>query len=90
MKVSRIILLISILLVLSGCNTKQSTQPSLEKLGMISVAGFDYIDNDIMKMTVIMPQPALEAEKHTQVISVETDMLHKGIVDISSRADKAV
>ena len=90
MKVSRIILLISILLVLSGCNTKLSAQPSLEKLGMISVAGFDYIDNDNMKMTVIMPQPALEAEKHTQVISVETDMLHKGIVDISSRADKAV
>jgi len=90
MNVSRITLLISIFLVLSGCTTKQGAQPSLEKLGMISVAGFDYIDNDNMKMTVIMPQPALEAEKHTQVISVETDMLHKGIVDISSRADKAV
>jgi spore germination protein len=82
--------MISILLVLSGCTTKQGTQPSLEKLGMISVAGFDYIDNDNMRMTVIMPQPALEAQKHTQVISVDADMLHKGLVDISSRADKAV
>lgn len=90
MTVSRFILIISILLVVSGCTTKQGTQPSLEKLAMISVAGFDYIDDDNMRMTVIMPQPALEAEKHTQVITVETDMLHKGLVDISSRADKTV
>ncbi|MBU0903753.1 MAG: Ger(x)C family spore germination protein [Firmicutes bacterium] len=90
MTVSRFIIAISILLVLSGCTTKQGLQPSLENLGLISVAGFDYIDNDNMRMTVIMPQPALEAEKHTQVITVNTDMLHKGLVDISSRADKTV
>ncbi|WP_394191399.1 Ger(x)C family spore germination protein [Paenisporosarcina quisquiliarum] len=90
MTASRFIMAISILLVLNGCTTKQGTQPSLERLGMISVAGFDYIDNDNMRLTVIMPQPALEAEKHTQVITVDTDMLHKGLVDISSRADKTV
>ncbi|MDX1807771.1 MAG: Ger(x)C family spore germination protein, partial [Paenisporosarcina sp.] len=90
MTVSRFIMAISILLVLTGCTTKQGLQPSLENLGLISVAGFDYIDNDNMRMTVIMPQPALEAVKHTQVITVDTDMLHKGLVDISSRADKTV
>ena len=65
-------------LLLSGCSTEQGSQPSLERLGMISVIGFDYIDDDKMKMTVIMPQPATEAMKHTQVITVETDMIHKG------------
>lgn len=90
MTVSRFILTISIFLVLNGCTTKQGMQPSLEKLGMISVIGYDYIDNDQMRMTVIMPQPALEAEKHTQVITVDTDMLHKGLIDISSLADKTI
>jgi len=90
MKVSRFILMFSVLIIMSGCTTKQGMQPALEKLGMISVIGYDYIDNDQMRMTVIMPQPALEAEKHTQVITVDTDMLHKGLVDISSLADKTV
>jgi spore germination protein len=37
-----------------------------------------------------MPQPAPEALKHTQIFTVETDMLHNGLVEISSQADKAV
>lgn len=90
MKISRFILVMSIFIVMSGCASQQGLQPSLEKLGIISVAGFDYIDNDNMRLTVIMPQPALEAEKHTQVISVEEDMLHKGLLEISSLSDKTV
>lgn len=81
---------VSLLSLLSGCSTEQGSQPSLERLGMISVIAFDYIDEDKMKITIIMPQPATEAMKHTQVITVETDMLHKGLVEISSKADKAV
>lgn len=76
--------------MISGCTTVQGSQPSVEKLGMISVIGFDYIDDEKMKMTVIMPQPAPEALKHTQIVTVETDMLHKGLVDIASQADKTV
>jgi spore germination protein len=76
--------------MISGCTTVQGSQPSVEKLGMISVIGFDYIDDEKMKMTVIMPQPAPEALEHTQIVTVETDMLHKGLVDISSQADKTV
>lgn len=76
--------------MISGCSTVQGSQPSVEKLGIISVIGFDYIDDEKMKMTVIMPQPASEALKHTQSFTVETDMLHKGLVEISSEADKTV
>ncbi len=82
-----ILLLMFSLFILSGC-TKQGTTPSLEELGMISVLAFDYIDNESMKMTAIMPQPAAESEKHTQLFTVETDLVQKGLVDISSKADK--
>ncbi|HSO58971.1 MAG TPA: Ger(x)C family spore germination C-terminal domain-containing protein, partial [Paenisporosarcina sp.] len=86
----RLLFVIFTLLMISGCTTDQGSQPSLEKMGMISVIGFDYIDDEKMKMTVIMPQPATEALKHTQIITVETDMLHKGLVDLSSLVDKTV
>ncbi|EPD51387.1 Ger(x)C family spore germination protein [Paenisporosarcina sp. FSL H8-0542] len=90
MKNYLMLFVVSLLLLLSGCSTEQGSQPSLERLGMISVIAFDYIDEDKMKITVIMPQPATEAMKHTQAITVETDMLHKGLVEIASKADKAV
>jgi spore germination protein len=89
MKTKVIILWISSIIVLCGC-TQQMNQPSLEKLGMISVIAVDYVDDDTMKMTVILPQPAAEAMKHTQVFSIETEMIHKGIVEISAKADKTV
>ncbi len=90
MKHCRILLVISFLILISGCSTVQGSQPPLEKLGMISVIGFDYIDDETMKMTVIMPQPATEAMKHTQVVTVETDLLHKGLTEIAAKADKTV
>ncbi|MGB2992827.1 MAG: Ger(x)C family spore germination protein [Paenisporosarcina sp.] len=86
----RLLIMIFTLLMISGCTTVQGSQPSVEKLGMISVIGFDYIDDEKMKMTVIMPQPAPEAIEHTQIVTVETDMLHKGLVEIASNADKTV
>lgn len=90
MKGLRIPLVIFFLFLMSGCTTEQGSQPSLEKLGMISVIGYDYIDDEKMKMTVIMPQPATEAVEHTQIVTVETDMLHSGLVEISAKADKTV
>jgi len=86
----RLLIVIFTLLMISGCTTYQGSQPSLEELGMISVIGFDYIDEEKMKMTVIMPQPALEAIEHTQIITIETDMVHKGLVEISAQYDKTV
>lgn len=90
MKNCLLLLLISFLLLMSGCATVQGSQPSVEKLGMISVIAFDYIDDEKMKMTVIMPQPATEAMEHTQIVTVETDMLHSGLTEISAKADKTV
>ncbi|MDX1806392.1 MAG: Ger(x)C family spore germination protein [Paenisporosarcina sp.] len=89
MKRKLFLIMLSLIFLLSGC-AQQMNQQSLEKLGMISVIAFDYIDEETMKMTVIMPQPAMEAEKHTQVFTVETDMLHNGLAEITTKADKTV
>lgn len=89
MKRREFLVVLSSILLLSGC-AQQMNQQSLEKLGMISVIAFDYVDDETMKMTVIMPQPAMEAEKHTQVFTVETDMLHKGLAEITTKAEKTV
>ncbi|MFC6040941.1 Ger(x)C family spore germination protein [Paenisporosarcina macmurdoensis] len=89
MKRKEFLVVLSSILLLSGC-AQQINQQSLEKLGLISVIAFDYVDDETMKMTVIMPQPAMEAEKHTQVFTVETDMLHKGLAEITTKAEKTV
>ena len=63
----RLLIVIFSFLMISGCSTVQGSQPSVEKLGMISVIGFDYIDDEKMKMKFIMRQPVPELLKHTQI-----------------------
>lgn len=83
-----ILIVLASILLLVGCNEQRIQKPSIEKLGMISVMAFDYVDEETIKMTVIMPQPALESKEHTEVFSVETDMVQKGIAEITTNADK--
>jgi spore germination protein len=90
MKRKGILIGVASILLLVGCNEQRIQQPSLENLGMISVMAFDYVDEETIKMTVIMPQPALESKEHTQVFSIESDMLQKGIAEITTDADKTV
>ncbi|WP_017381471.1 Ger(x)C family spore germination protein [Paenisporosarcina sp. TG-14] len=87
MKKSIICILVSSL-TLSGCTGVK--QPPLEEIGLITVLAFDYVDNNKMKMTAIIPQTDPEAEKHTQQYSVETDLIEKGLVEISSKSDLTV
>ncbi|WP_019413414.1 Ger(x)C family spore germination protein [Paenisporosarcina sp. TG20] len=84
MKKNIICIIISSLL-LGGCT--EIVQTPLEDLGLISVAAFDYVDEKKMKMTVIMPQSAEDAKNPTQVYSVETELVQKGLVEISSKSD---
>ncbi len=87
MRILPTLLVSTLCIFLSGCS-QQNENPSVENLGMISVMAFDYIDQDKMKMSVIMPQPASEAKKHTQLYTVETDLIQAGLVDVSSKSDK--
>jgi len=87
MKKSIICMLVSSL-ILSGCTGVK--QPALEDIGLITVLAFDYVDNNKMKMTAIIPQSDPEAENHTQQYSVETDLIEKGLNEISSKSDLTV
>ncbi|QBP42315.1 Ger(x)C family spore germination protein [Paenisporosarcina antarctica] len=75
-------------LFLSGCTN--ITQPALEEIGLITVLAFDFVDNNKMKMTASIPQSDPEAEKNTQIYSVETDLIDTGLLEISSKSDLTV
>lgn len=82
-----VIVLVSI--YLAGCTAKELKMP-LEDVGMVGVMAFDYIDEDNLKLTVAIPQYSPEAKEHTQIFSVSTDLISKGIVDIESLSDKKI
>jgi spore germination protein len=87
MKKSIILLVLTILL--TGCSDKELKVP-LEDIGMVSTLSFDYIDEEMMKLTVAIPQFSPEAKENTQLFSVTTDMISKGIVEIEMQSDKKI
>ena len=90
MKKKNIILFILLnTLLLSGCADKEMKVP-LEDIGMVSTIAFDYIDEEMMKLTVAIPQFSPEAKENTQIFSVTTDMISKGIVEIEMQSDKKI
>ncbi|MFF3099391.1 Ger(x)C family spore germination protein [Viridibacillus arvi] len=80
---------IFVLLFLVGCSEKEVKVP-LEEVGMVGIMAFDYIDEDTTKLTVAIPQYSPEAQRNTQIFSVETDLVSKGIVKIEKLSDKKV
>lgn len=88
---NRLFLLTFILITvfLHGCATKETKTP-LEDIGMVGVMAFDNIDEDLIKVTVAIPQSSIQAEENTQVFSVKTDLVSEGVVDIEALSDKKI
>ncbi|MGE7924092.1 Ger(x)C family spore germination protein [Viridibacillus arvi] len=80
---------IFVLLFLVGCSKKEVKVP-LEEVGMVGIMAFDYINEDTTKLTVAIPQYSPEAKRNTQIFSVQTDLVSKGIVKIEKLSDKKV
>jgi len=78
-----------LLVLLVGCSRKELKVP-LEDIGMVGIMAFDYIDENQMKLTVAIPQYALEAQQKTQVFSVATDLVSNGIVEMEKLSDKKI
>ncbi|MGE7624144.1 Ger(x)C family spore germination protein [Viridibacillus sp. NPDC096237] len=78
-----------VLIFLIGCSEKEVKVP-LEEVGMVGIMAFDYIDEDTTKLTVAIPQYSPEAKRNTQIFSVKTDLVSKGIVKIEKLSDKKV
>lgn len=89
MKKNLILYILFSTVLLIGCSDKELKVP-LEDVGMVSTMAFDYIDEDMMKMTVAIPQFSPEATENTQTFSVSTDMVSKGIVEIEMHSDKKI
>lgn len=78
-----------VLIFLAGCTTKEVRVP-LEDVGMVGIVGFDYIDENTMKLSIAIPQYSPQAQKDTEVFSVTTDLASKGIIDIEALSDKKI
>ncbi len=76
-------------LLLSGCG-EIGTKVPVEKTDLIGVLGFDYLEDDNYKLIAAIPQNSPEAEEKTQIFTVNTDIITKGIVEIESSSDKKV
>lgn len=74
---------------LYGCASKETKTP-LEDIGMVGVMAFDNIDEDLIKVTVAIPQSSAEAEENTQIFSVKTDLVSEGIVEVEALSDSKI
>ncbi|MFJ7735298.1 Ger(x)C family spore germination protein [Lysinibacillus sp. NPDC097287] len=74
---------------LAGCSQKGVKTP-LEDIGLVGIMAFDYIDEGSVKLSVAIPQYSPDAQEDTQVFSVPTDLISKGIVDIEALSDKKI
>ena len=57
---------------------------------MVGIMAFDYIDENNMKLSVAIPQYSPDAMEKTQIFTVSTDLVSKGIVDIEALSDKKI
>lgn len=78
-----------VLIFLAGCTTKEVRVP-LEDVGMVGIVGFDYIDENTMKLSIAIPQYSPQAQNNTEVFSITTDLASKGIMDIEALSDKKI
>lgn len=75
--------------VIVGCSRKEARTP-LEDIGLVGIMAFDYIDEASVKLSVAIPQYSRDAQEDTQVFTVSTELISKGIVDIESFSDKKI
>ncbi|WP_216829313.1 Ger(x)C family spore germination protein [Alkalihalobacterium elongatum] len=87
--VSRGVLLLLIGLLL-GCDDPNIQKPVIEDLGMIGVMGFDYVDDERVKVVVTLPQPQHDAKEQVQSYSTIVRMPHQSVMDISTLTEKVL
>ncbi|UOE94492.1 Ger(x)C family spore germination protein [Alkalihalobacillus sp. LMS39] len=75
--------------IMSACSP-EIDKPVIEDLGMVGVLGFDYVDDEKMKVTVTFPQPQKDAEEKTQRYSAEVTLPHEAILEVSSMSEKVL
>ncbi|WP_157800875.1 Ger(x)C family spore germination protein [Bacillus solitudinis] len=83
-------LLVLTMMVLFGCQTPELEDPVIEDLGMVGVIGFDYVDDEDVKVTVTLPQPNQDAQEAYQKFTTVVKMPHQAIMDMSTLSEKVL
>jgi len=81
---------IILVIFLTGCNDPNLEQPVIEDLGMVGVMGFDYENENEMKISVTLPQPSQDAEEQIQQFSSIVRLPREAIMDISTLTEKTL
>ncbi|MFC0559726.1 Ger(x)C family spore germination protein [Halalkalibacter alkalisediminis] len=79
-----------LLWILIGCADPNLERPVIEDLGMVGVMGFDYVDEESVKVSVTVPQPAQDAQEQVQRFTTVVDSPHQAIMDISTLTEKTL
>lgn len=88
-QMKRVYIILSSLFLLTSCSQQIKT-PSLEELGMMGVMGFDYVDEEKMKVTVAVPQPAEGAKEKTQIHTEEGELIYEILNKTSSAVERSM
>ncbi|GAE34262.1 Ger(x)C family spore germination protein [Halalkalibacter akibai] len=76
--------------MLTGCNDPNIEHPVIEDLGMVGVMGFDYENENEMKISVTLPQPSKDAQEQVQQFSSIVKLPHQAMMDISTLTEKTL
>ncbi|MDT8860657.1 Ger(x)C family spore germination protein [Alkalihalobacillus sp. MEB130] len=79
-----------VLLVLIGCSDPNLEHPVIEDLGMVGVMGFDYVDQESVKISLTLPQPSQDAAEQVQQFSSTVNLPHEAMMDISTLTEKTL
>ncbi|WP_332694754.1 Ger(x)C family spore germination protein [Halalkalibacter lacteus] len=90
MKLTCIACCFLLLFTSSGCANPNLEKPVIEDLGMIGIMGFDYVDEENVKISVSLPQPSRDAEEQVQQFSTVVKMPHQAIMDVSTLTEKTL
>ncbi len=91
MKFTRVLLTttLSAIFMIAGC-AKKEDKTSLEDIGLVGIMGLDYLDESNVNLSVAIPQYSPNAQEDTEVFTVSTDLIAKGIIDIEAQSDKKI
>ncbi|RNB77699.1 Ger(x)C family spore germination protein, partial [Brevibacillus fluminis] len=86
----QIILCAALLAGVGGCSKEHYERPTLEDLGLISIIGFDYLDDKHMKMFAAIPQSSQWKKNKTQIFNATASIPHQALMRLSSMSEKTV
>lgn len=84
-----LLMVMTTIIGLSGCSP-EIERPSLEDMALIGVLGFDYINDEKVKVSVSTPVPSTHSKETTQVYSTIATVTSEAMLKMSSMAERTM